>query len=423
MKTKEIKPLDHLDAVVSLPGSKSYTHRALIAAALAAGESVLTNALKAEDTEITAGALAAMGAEIDWQGTTVKVTGTGGRLLAVAEPLDLGNSGTSMRFLTAVATLGPGTYRLTGTPRLCRRPMGELLAALRTLGARVAAAEKNDCPPIVVTGGLLRGGKACLSGQTSSQYLSALLLVGPLTAQGVEIEITGDLVSRPYVDITLEVLKEFGISHYREEYQRFFVPGGQRYRSRLYDIEADASSASYFWAAAALTGGRMTVTNLNLESCQGDIDFLAVLARLGCRLTSAPEGLTVEGAPLKGIEMDMSTMPDLVPTLAVLAAFAEGETVINGVAHLRHKESNRLAAIVTELGKMGITAEEIEDGLRIVGGEPHGAVIETYDDHRIAMSFAVAGLKAPSTVIVNPDCVSKSFPEFWEQFENLYKEW
>ena len=419
MKTVEIKPLDHLEAMISLPGSKSYTHRALIAAALAAGESVLTNALKAEDTELTAKALAALGAEIDWQGTTVKVAGTGGRLQPVAEPIHLGNSGTSMRFLTAVATLGPGTYRLTGSPRLCRRPMGELLAALRTLGGRVRAEEGNECPPVVVTGGLLRGGKATLSGQISSQYLSALLLVGPLTAQGVEIEITGNLVSRPYVDITLEVLKEFGISHYREEYQRFFVPGGQRYRSRLYDIEADASSASYFWAAAALTGGRVTVTNLNLESCQGDIDFLAVLARLGCRLTSAPEGLTVEGGPLKGIEMDMATMPDLVPTLAVLAAFAEGETIINGVAHLRHKESNRLAAVATELRKMGITAEETPDGLRIVGGTPHGAEIDTYGDHRLAMSFAVAGLKTEGVVIRDPDCVAKSFPDFWEYFEHL----
>ena len=186
-----------------------------------------------------------------------------------------------------------------------------------------------------------------------------------------------------------------------------------------YDIEADASSASYFWAAAALTGGRVTIANLDLESVQGDIDFLSVLARMGCHLTSSLEGLTVEGGPLQGIHMDMSAMPDLVPTLGVLAAFADGETVISGVAHLRHKESNRLAAVVNELCKMGVTAEETPDGLRIIGGTPQGADIDTYDDHRIAMSFAVAGLKAQGIVIRDPDCVAKSFPDFWEYFENL----
>ena len=419
MKFRKIPVKDEIEAILTLPGSKSYTHRALIAAALAPGESLLANALKAEDTEVTARVLAALGAELDWQGHTVRVQGTGGRLKPVADPLFLGNSGTSMRFLTAVAGLGQGSYHLTGTPRLCERPMGELLAALRDLGVRAIAEKGNDCPPILVEGGTFTGGKTRLSGAVSSQYLSALLLIGPLAAQGVEVGITGELVSRPYVDITLSVLTAFGITFSREAYRRFVLPGGQSYRSRQYDIEADASSASYFWAAAALTGGRVTIANLDLESVQGDIDFLSVLARMGCHLTSSLEGLTVEGGPLRGIHMDMSAMPDLVPTLAVLAAFAEGGTVISGVAHLRHKESNRLAAVVTELRKMGVTAEEIPDGLRIVGGTPQGAEIETYDDHRLAMSFAVAGLKAKGTVIRDPDCVAKSFPDFWEYFENI----
>lgn len=408
-----------MEATLTLPGSKSYTHRALIAAALAAGESVVTNALKAEDTELTARALTMLGADLDWQGSTLRVKGTGGLLAPLSESIYLGNSGTSMRFLTAVAALGQGTYRLTGTPRLCERPMGELLEAMSRLGGRATSEKGDNCPPIIVQGGSLTGGKTSLSGQVSSQYLSALLLVGSLSSQGVEIEITGELVSRPYVDITLDVLTDFGISHYREAYRRFFLPGGQRYRSRHYDVEADASSASYFWAAAALTGGRLTVTNLDLESCQGDIDFLAVLARLGCHLTSSPEGLTVEGGPLKGIHMDMSAMPDLVPTLAVLAAYAEGETLVSGVAHLRHKESNRLAAVATELRKMGVAAEETPDGLHILGGTPRGALIETYHDHRLAMSFAVAGLKTPGVTIQDPDCVAKSFPDFWEYFDRL----
>ena len=419
MKSRKISVKDKIEAILTLPGSKSYTHRALIAAALAPGESLLANALKAEDTEVTARVLAALGADLDWQGHTVRVQGTGGRLRPVPEPLFLGNSGTSMRFLTAVAGLGQGSYRLTGTPRLCERPMGELLEALQDLGVQVAAEKDNDCPPILVEGGGFTGGKTRLSGAVSSQYLSALLLIGPLAAHGVEVEITGELVSRPYVDITLSVLTAFGITFSREAYRRFILPGGQSYRSRQYDIEADASSASYFWAAAALTGGRVTIANLDLESVQGDIDFLSVLARMGCHLTSSLEGLTVEGGPLQGIHMDMSAMPDLVPTLAVLAAFADGETVISGVAHLRHKESNRLASVVTELGKMGVTAEETPDGLRIVGGRPRGAEIETYDDHRLAMSFAVAGLKAKGTVIRDPDCVAKSFPDFWEYFENI----
>jgi 3-phosphoshikimate 1-carboxyvinyltransferase len=416
---KEIKPLEHVEATLALPGSKSYTHRALIAAALALGESILANALKSEDTELTAQTLARLGADLDWQGHTIRVQGTGGHLKPVAEPIFLGNSGTSMRFLTAVAALGLGTYRLAGTPRLCERPMGELLEALRSLGVLATSQNDNACPPIIIQGGSFTGGRTSLSGAVSSQYLSALLLIGPLASRGVEIDITGELVSRPYVDITLAVLGAFGITYSREGYQRFVIPGGQSYRSRHYDIEADASSASYFWAAAALTGGRMTIANLDLESVQGDIDFLSVLARLGCRLTSGPEGLTVEGGPLQGIHMDMSAMPDLVPTLGVLAAFAEGETVISGVAHLRLKESNRLAAVVTELTKMGVTAEETEDGLRIVGGSPHGAEIDTYQDHRIAMSFAVAGLKTPGVVIRDPDCVAKSFPDFWEYFEEL----
>ncbi len=415
---KEIKPAGPVDVTLTLPGSKSYTHRALMAAALASGVSTLTNALAAEDTELTARALAQLGAGIDWQGTTIRVTGKDGRWQPVTEPLHLGNSGTSMRFLTALVALGEGEYRLTGTDRLCRRPLGELLAALKEIGVKAVSEKGDGCPPVRVSGGL-SGGKAHLSGGTSSQYLSALLFIGPLAPPGLEIEVTGELVSRPYVDLTLEVLSDFGISFYREGYRYFQLPGGQCYLPQDYEIEADASSASYFWAAAALTGGRVTITNLTLASSQGDAAFPKVLERLGCVIESSAAGLTVRGGPLKGITVDMSTMPDLVPTLAVLAAFAQGDTVITGVAHLRHKESDRLAAVAAELGKMGLEVRETADGLVISGGQPRGAIIETYDDHRIAMSFAVAGLKVPGLVITDPDCVAKSFPDFWEFFDRL----
>ncbi|MBM4301086.1 MAG: 3-phosphoshikimate 1-carboxyvinyltransferase [Deltaproteobacteria bacterium] len=417
--TQEIKPCKPVQATLTLPGSKSYTHRALMAAALAAGESVLTNALAAEDTELTAQALTQLGAGIDWQGTTIRVTGRAGRWRPARLPIYLGNSGTSMRFLTALVALGEGEYLLTGTDRLCQRPLGELLDALRRVGVQAVSAKGDGCPPVRVTGGLT-GGRTQLSGGTSSQYLSALLFIGPLAPKGLEIEITGELVSRPYVDLTLEVLSDFGVSYYREGYRYFLVPGGQSYLPQDYKIEADASSASYFWAAAALTGGRVTITNLSLESSQGDAAFPGVLGRMGCAIESTPAGLTVQGGPLRGVEVDMATMPDLVPTLAVLAAFAAGDTVITGVAHLRHKESDRLAAVAAELARLGIEARETADGLVIRGGAPKGAVIQTYNDHRIAMSFAVAGLKTPGMVITDPDCVAKSFPNFWEFFDRLY---
>jgi 3-phosphoshikimate 1-carboxyvinyltransferase len=408
-----------VQATLTLPGSKSYTHRALMAAALAAGESVLTNALKAEDTELTAQALVQLGAGIDWQEMTINVTGRSGRWRPVALPIYLGNSGTSMRFLTALAALGAGEYLLTGTARLCHRPLGELLTALKAIGVKAVSEKGNGCPPVRVTGGLT-GGKASLSGAISSQFLSALLFIGPLAPAGLEIEITGHLVSRPYVDLTLEVLGEFGITYYREGYRYFQLLGGQGYLPQDYEIEADASSASYFWAAAALTGGRVTITNLTLTSSQGDAAFPQVLEKMGCIIESQESGLTIQGGPLQGVEVNMAAMPDLVPTLAVLAAFAQGETVITGVAHLRHKESDRLAAVAAELANMGIEARETADGLVIRGGRPRGAVIHTYNDHRLAMSFAVAGLKVPGLSITDPDCVGKSFPEFWQFFEKFY---
>jgi 3-phosphoshikimate 1-carboxyvinyltransferase len=415
---KEITPCRQVQATLTLPGSKSYTHRALMAAALAAGESVLYNALAAEDTELTAAALTQLGAGIDWQGATIRVTGRGGRWLPSPLPIYLGNSGTSMRFLTALAALGEGEYLLTGTERLCQRPLGELLEALGQAGVQAVSERGDGCPPVRVTGGLT-GGRTQLSGAISSQYLSALLFIGPLAPAGLAIDITGELVSRPYVDLTLEVLGNFGISYYREGYRYFELPGDQSYLPREYEIEADASSASYFWAAAAVTGGRVTITNLSLESSQGDAAFPEVLGRMGCAVESSPAGLTVQGGPLHGVTVDMATMPDLVPTLAVLAAFAAGDTVITGVAHLRHKESDRLHAVATELGKLGIEARETPDGLVIRGGAPKGAVIHTYNDHRIAMSFAVAGLKIPGVAIEDPECVAKSFPEFWQFFQQL----
>ena len=416
---KEIFPVDTIDAVITLPGSKSFSHRALIAAGLAVGRSTLQNLLRAEDTIYTSQALQQLGCSINWTQEICEVDGLGGILRVPDGPIYLGESGTSMRFLSAVAALGHGRYVLTGSKRLCQRPIQDLLDALAGLGVVAASEHHNGCPPVIVQAQGLAGGPTKVSGAVSSQFLSAILLISPFAARDVEIEVVGELVSRPYVDITLKVMEEFGLAYYRQGYKYFTVPAGQRYQARPYEVEGDASSASYFLGAAAITGGRVTLTNLNLQSCQGDSGFIKVLEQMGCLVESSPAGVILQGRPLQATRINMAHMPDLVPTLAVVAAFAPGETVITGVAHLRHKESDRLQAVATELTKMGIAVQETKDGLIIQGGRPHGAVIETYNDHRIAMSFALAGLRTPGVIISNPDCVAKSFPAFWDYFNSL----
>jgi len=416
---REIIPVATVDAVITLPGSKSFSHRALIAAGLAEGTSTLRNLLEADDTRYTAQALRDLGCSIAWTRDLCKVTGTGGQLRVPKGAIYLGDSGTSMRFLTAVAALGQGRFVLTGSARLCQRPIQDLLEALAGLGVEAVSERHNGCPPVVVQARGLAGGPTKVAGAVSSQFLSALLLISPFAARDVEIEVVGELVSRPYVDMTLSVLEDFGIAYYRQGYRIFAVPAGQRYQAQDYEIEGDASSASYFLGAAAITGGRVRLTNLNPESCQGDSGFLHVLAAMGCQISLAADGVELQGRPLQGIHINMANMPDLVPTLAVVAAFAQGETVITGVPHLRYKESNRLQAVATELAKMGIAVRETNDGLVIIGGTPHGAVIATYNDHRMAMSFALAGLRTPGVRIAEPGCVAKSFPDFWEYFDTL----
>jgi 3-phosphoshikimate 1-carboxyvinyltransferase len=418
---KEIKPHKISGCRISVPGSKSYTHRMLIAAALAKGASTLKNALISEDTQFTIDALRQMGIEIKVNRTDVRVMGQAGHLESCDEPIFLGNSGTSMRLLAATAALGKGTYTLTGTARMQMRPIKDLLSALQEMGVRVHVLNGNDCPPVEVTGGTISADKVRIKCQQSSQYLSALLLMAPCTRNGLEIRVTDGPVSRPYVDLTIELLKTFGIRFEREGYRKFKVPGEQVYRAGKYVVEADCSQAAYFWSAAAISGAKIKVAGINSDSAQGDVRFVDLLEQMGCLISRESDGIAVAGGPLRAIEADMADMPDQVPTLAVVAAFARGISVIKNVAHLRSKESDRLTATVTELKKMGIGAACTDNGLVVWGGMPRGSVIDTYNDHRIAMSFAIAGLNVPGVCIRGEDCVGKSFPGFWRVFEELYQ--
>ena len=416
----EVKPLRHCDGGVTIPGSKSYTHRALILSSLADGGSRLIHALRCEDTERTAQALLKFGVEIFWEGDDVRVLGTGGKYKASEDRIDVGNSGTSMRFLTALAALRKGITLLDGNERMRKRPIGQLLKGLRELGVHAYSQKGNDCPPVVVESEGLKGGTARIKGEESSQFLSGLLMVAPYAQKDVNIEVTGSLASRPYIDITLDVMSAFGVKVPSQGYSSFLVKAGQPYLPKAYRIEGDASNASYFFSAAAVCRGRVTVNNLNPTTFQGDIQFLDILERMECRVNRGSDWIEVLGGELRGTEIDMNEMPDLVPTLAVTAAFARGKTVIQNIRHLRFKESDRIHALAKELSKMGIRVDEREDGLEIEGGKPRGAEIETYDDHRMAMSFAIAGLAVPGMRIKGERCVDKSFPGFWETLQKLY---
>ena len=416
----EIKAQKIRNCEVSVPGSKSYTHRILIAAALSDGKCSIVNALKSEDTLLTAGALKNFGVKIDDQNDKLMVFGTRGELQPRDEEIYLGNSGTSMRLLTAVAALGKGAYRLTGTKRMHERPIQDLLNGLNQIGVFARSLYDNGCPPVEIHGGKVKGGNIALKCNISSQFLSALLLIAPYTKTGLDIFISEGPVSRPYVDMTVDVMENMGVEVVRDGYDRFSVKGEQAYRSGSYTVEADCSQAGYFWAAAAITGAEIKVRGISRNSRQGDMRFPSLLEAMGCKVLYETDGIRVAGAPLSSIEADMSDMPDLVPTLAVVAAFARGTTVIKNVGHLKAKESDRLSSVANELSRMGIDANPTESGLVITGGKPSGAEIETYEDHRIAMSFAVAGLRVPGVIIRDEHCVGKSFPEFWNVFERLY---
>ena len=425
MDAKKVTPVAKpLNAKVKVPGSKSITQRALICAALAEGESFLEGALRSEDPDLLAHALTSTGVSVEFAADSFRVKGVGGRPHLSGKEIFMGNNGTGTRFFLAFASLGRGTpIVVTGTKRLCERPFKPLIDALRAWGAVLRSLKNEGFLPVEIQGGGLSGQEVEVSVTESSQFLSALLLVGPYTKEPAKIKLTSPLVSRPYVDLTIAIMRAFGAEITEKE--SLFSVSHKRYQPKKFKVEGDASSASYFLAAAALAGGQVTVTNLPKESLQGDSAFAGILSRMGCEV-SYQDGVTVKrdlAKPLKAIDINMGRYPDLVPTLAVVAAKAQGKTLIRGVPHLRFKETDRLKAVANELKKCGVPVEELEDGLIIEGQEKiKGAKIETYEDHRIAMAFAILGLVVPGIIIKNPSCVAKSFPNFWEVLEGLYRQ-
>lgn len=421
----EIQPVDGpVLATVRPPGSKSITNRALVCAALARGRSVLTGALDSEDTRVMIAALRQLGIDVAVEdaGSTLAVAGCDGVIPVKHAELFVANSGTTMRFLTAMVALGQGAFRLDGVARMRERPIGDLVSALNALGAEVRCLGRDNCPPVVVTASGLPGGTASIRGDISSQFLSGLLMAAPYAQTPVALQVDGTLVSIPYVEMTLAVMKSFGVdSRVTGNFSRLEVSNSIRYAGRTYEIEPDASAASYFFAAAAITGGRIKVEGLHQFALQGDVHFCRCLAQMGAHISYSENSITVEGRPLHGIDVDMNDISDTVQTLAVTALFAGGPTRIRNVAHIRHKETDRIAATACELRKLGATVEEYDDGLQILPPERqlHGAEIDTYHDHRMAMSFALAGLRLPQVVIRDPGCTEKTYPEFFRDLARI----
>ena len=420
----QIQPIRKpLDGTIEVPGSKSYTNRALLIAALARGASTVTGALFSDDTRYMCNALQKLGVEIDTdeKRATFDVYGNGADIPVSSAELYIGNSGTTSRSLTAYVSLGRGNFVIDGDePMRHGRPISDLLDALTQIGVSARSQFGNGHLPVVVKANGLEGGRTRLDVSKSSQFLTALLLIAPYAKNDVEIEVVGER-EMPYIDITLAVMEAFGVQVISEGYRYFRIEGGQRYQPRVYNIEPDASNASYFFAAAAITGGRVTVQHLHLDSIQGDVQFVRILEQMGCQVTVSNMGITVTGPrQLKGVDVDMRAISDTSLTLAALAPFADSKVTIRNIEHTRWQETDRIHAMVTELRKLGVPVVEHQDGLEISPTSITSAAIDTYEDHRMAMAFSLVGLKANGIRINDPECVSKTFPHYFDVLEKLY---
>ena len=420
----EIQPIRNpIDTTIEVPGSKSYTNRALLVAALARGSSTITGALFSDDTHYMCNALQKLGVEIDAdeQQARFEVHGNGGDIPVSSAELYIGNSGTTSRSLTAYVSLGRGKFVIDGdAPMRHGRPIADLLDALTQIGVSARSQFDNGHLPVIIEANGLEGGKTRLDVSKSSQFLTALLLIAPYAKNDVEIQVVGER-EMPYIDITLAVMEAFGVEVVSEGYRYFRIEEGQRYQPRIYNVEPDASNASYFFAAAALTGGRVTVEHLSLDSMQGDIQFVRILEQMGCQVTVSDSGITLTGPrQLRGVDADMRAISDTSLTLAAIAPFADSKVSLRNIEHTRWQETDRIHAMVTELRKLGVPVIEHQDGLEISPSPVTPAAIDTYEDHRMAMAFALVGLKASGIRINDPECVSKTFPNYFEVLEQLY---
>lgn len=407
-----------ITATVSVPGSKSMTNRALLLAALAEGPSRIEGALFSDDSRYFIDSLRRLAFTVDADdaASAVTVHGRGGQIPASSAALYVGNAGTAARFLTAFLPLGRGEYLVDGSTRMRQRPIGALLDALGALGADVRTVNGDGCPPVEVHAAGLPGGDSSVDAARSGQFLSALLMVAPYARDTVRLSVAGRLASPPYIDMTLSMMAAWGVDV--ERAAGSFVVRAGRYRPRTYAVPPDASAASYFLAAAAATGGTVRVRNLALAAEQGDLAFVDVLARMGCRVRHLGSDIEVSGPTvLDGIDLDMNALSDMTMTLAAIAPFARGPVTIRNVGHIREQETDRLAATANELRRLGADVDAWEDGLSIRPSDLHGARIRTYDDHRMAMAFAIAGLRVPGVEIENPGCVAKTFPHFFSRLE------
>jgi 3-phosphoshikimate 1-carboxyvinyltransferase len=417
MDSLELKPARRAAGTVRLPGSKSISNRVLLLAALARGETEVLGLLDADDTRVMREALSLLG--VSFKNNTVK--GVGGPFPVKKAELFLGNAGTAFRPLTAALALSNGEYRLSGVARMHERPIGDLVDALRGIGAHIDYAGKEGFPPLVVHAARLNTENVKVRGNVSSQFLTALLMALPLAGRDSGIEVQGDLISKPYVEITLNVMQRFGISVKRDAWRAFHVPARPYASPGKIFVEGDASSASYFLAAGARGGGPVRVEGVGRTSIQGDVRFTEVLERMGAKVTTKEDAIEVSGGKkLKAIDMDMNHIPDAAMTAAVLALFADGPSTIRNVASWRVKETDRLAAMASELRKLGASVEEGADYLRITPAKLRsGVAIDTYDDHRMAMSFALVALGGVPVRIRDPQCVAKTFPDFFREFQAI----
>ncbi len=426
MNTLTLKPIHKIEGEINLPGSKSLSNRALLLASLAVGTSKISNLLESDDTRHMLNALKELGVKytLSEDKTECTIMGNAGAISSV-EPkeLFLGNAGTAMRPLCAALCLGEGTFTLTGEPRMKERPIGHLVDALGQMGVNIEYLENEGYPPLRIQAQGLKGGEVSIDAAISSQFLTALLMASPLAKNDTRITIVGELVSKPYIDITLNIMKDFGVEVVNSDYKTFTIKAGQTYKAvEHFMVEGDASSASYFLAAAAIKGGTVKVTGIGKNSIQGDIAFVDVLEKMGASVEWGETYVSVKRDTLEAIDMDFNHIPDAAMTIATMALFVKGTTTLRNIYNWRVKETDRLSAMATELRKVGAEVEEGEDYLKITPpAQLNHAAIDTYDDHRMAMCFSLLALDPISVTINEPECTSKTFPTYFEVFKNISK--